>query len=106
MGTITYDLDQRPTSLKIIFIASTTDAALNLEQSNRFFSQFLMPTQNNSAAALLNILPLSGTFELVLLPTSIGTTGSARDSLYHLSWNNLHEFCCDLTAVVSSHVIG
>jgi hypothetical protein len=67
MGTITYDLDQRPTSLKIIFIASTTDAALNLEQSNRFFSQFLMPTQNNSAAALLNILPLSGTFELVLL---------------------------------------
>ena len=67
MRTITHDLDQCPTSINIIFISSTTNTAINLEQSNRFYSQFPMPNRNNSSAALLNILPLSGTFKLVLL---------------------------------------
>ncbi len=56
-----------PQSISFLFLLQLILLSIWNSQTGFFFSQFLIPFRNNSAAALLNILPLSGTFKLVLL---------------------------------------
>jgi hypothetical protein len=92
-----------------IFVASTTSTAVNLEQSNwvpyaisHADSEQISCCAAHYTSSLWNVQAGSSS----QYPSLIGTIFPACDSLYHLSWNNLDEFCCHSIAVVSDHVIG